>query len=157
MRRTVPAVAALGVGLALTLTGCFGNPLEQLTEGIVEGGVEQIIEDQTGVDVDLGNGTGASLPADWPAEVPTPDGDIVLSSSAGGVYSVIINVASFDDVQRAFDEMLLAGYAEISTLDLGEGAITRIYENTTWNVGILGAQNDDGTATMQYTVTPVSQ
>ena len=144
MRRTVPAVAALGVGLALTLTGCFGNPLEQLTEGIVEGGVEQMIEDQTCVD--------------WLIETYlASDGDIVLSSSAGGVFSVIINVASYDEVQRAFDEMLLAGYAEISTLDLGEGAITRIYENTTWNVGILGAQNDDGTATMQYTVTPVTQ
>lgn len=157
MRRTVPAVAALGLGLALTLSGCFANPLEQLTEGLVEGGVEQIIENQTGVDVDVDGSGGASLPADWPAEVPTPDGDIVLSSSAGGVYSVIINVASYDDVQGAFDEMLLAGFAEISTLDLGADAITRVYENTTWNVGVLGARNEDGTGTMQYTVTPITQ
>ena len=156
MRRTVPAVAALGLGLALTLTGCFANPLDQLTEGLVEGGVEQIIEDQTGVDVDI-DGTGASLPADWPADVPTASGEVVLSTATGGTFSAIINVASYDDVQRAFDEMLLAGFAEISTLDLGEGAVTRVYENTTWNVAVLGAQNDDGTATMQYTITPVSQ
>lgn len=157
MRRTVPAVAALALGIALTLTGCFANPLDQLTEGLVEGGVEQIIEDQTGVDVDVDGLGGASLPADWPADVPTPDGEIVLASSAGGVYSVIINVANADAVQSAFDEMLLAGFAEISTLDLGEGAVTRVYENTSWNVGVLGAVNDDGTATMQYTVTPITQ
>lgn len=157
MRRTVPAVAALGLGLALTLTGCFANPLDQLTEGLVEGGVEQIIEDQTGVDVDIDGSGGASLPADWPSDVPTAAGEVVLSTTASGTYSAIINVASYDDVQRAFDEMLLAGFAEISTLDLGEGAVTRVYENTTWNVAVLGAQNDDGTATMQYTITPVSQ
>jgi hypothetical protein len=157
MRRTVPAIAALGLGLALTLTGCFANPLDQLTEGLVEGGVEQIIEDQTGVDVDIDGSGGASLPADWPSDVPTAAGEVVLSTTASGTYSAIINVASYDDVQRAFDEMLLAGFAEISTLDLGEGAVTRVYENTTWNVAVLGAQNDDGTATMQYTITPVSQ
>ena len=57
----------------------------------------------------------------------------------------------------AFAAMLDAGYTEISTLDLGQGGVTRIYENGTWNVRILAAENEDGTATMQYTITPVSQ
>ena len=35
MRRTVPAVAVLALGVSLTLSGCFANPLEQLTEGLV--------------------------------------------------------------------------------------------------------------------------
>lgn len=156
MRRTVPAVAALGLGLALTLTGCFANPLDQLTEGLVEGGVEQIIEDQTGVDVDI-DGTGASLPADWPADVPTASGEVVLSTATGGTFSAILTVANIAEAESAFAAMLDAGYTEISTLDLGQGGVTRIYENGTWNVGILAAENEDGTATMQYTITPVSQ
>ncbi|MBX9718430.1 MAG: hypothetical protein K2X36_06260, partial [Microbacteriaceae bacterium] len=81
MRRTAPAIAVLSMGVALTLSGCFANPLEQLTEGIVEGGVEQIIEDQTGVDVDV-DGSGASLPDSWTADVPTVQGDVVFSAAA---------------------------------------------------------------------------
>lgn len=156
MRRTTPALAGLALALALTLSGCFANPLDQLTEGLVEGGVEQIIEDQTGVDVDV-DGTGASLPADWPADVPTPDGEVVLSAAADGTFSAILTVANIGVAEGAFAEMLATGYTEISTLDLGQGGVTRIYENGTWNVAILAAQNDDGTATMQYTVAPVSQ
>lgn len=156
MRRTVPAVAALGLGLALTLSGCFANPLEQLTEGLVEGGVEQIIEDQTGVDVDLG-GSGASLPANWPTDVPTVSGDVVFSAAANDTYNAAITVANIGDAERAFTDLIDAGFTEVSTLDLGEGAQTRVYENGTYNVGVIVAQNDDGTALVQYTITPVSQ
>ena len=156
MRRTAPAIAALAAGLALALTGCFANPLDQLTEGLVEGGVEQIIEDQTGVDVDI-DGTGASLPADWPADVPTVDGEVVFSASANGAYNAAITVASAADAERAFTDMTDAGYTEISALDLGEGALTRVYENGTWSVSIIVGVNDDGTAVVQYTIAPASQ
>lgn len=156
MRRTAPAVAVIGLGLALTLSGCFANPLDQLTEGIVEGGVEQIIEDQTGVDVDI-DGTGASLPADWPADVPTVAGEVMFSAAADGTFTAAITVANAGAAEQAFAEMLSAGYTEVSTLDLGNGGVTRIYENGTWNVGVIAAQNDDGTALVQYTVTPVTQ
>lgn len=156
MRRTVPAIAVLSLGVALTLSGCFANPLDQLTEGLVEGGVEQIIEDQTGVDVDV-DGTGASLPADWPADVPTIDGQVSFSAAANDTFSAAITVGSIADAERAFTDMTDAGFTEISALDLGEGAQTRIYENGTYNVGIIVAQNDDGTALVQYTITPVTQ
>jgi hypothetical protein len=156
MRRTVPAVAALGVGLALTLTGCFANPLDQLTDGLVEGGVEQIIEDQTGVDVDI-DGTGASLPADWPADVPTVDGTVSFSAAVDNTYTAAITVPSLADAERAFTDMTDAGYTEVTTLDLGDGGQTRVYENPSWNVAIIVAPNDDGTALVQYTISPLSQ
>ncbi|OYX53325.1 MAG: hypothetical protein B7Y93_07810 [Micrococcales bacterium 32-70-13] len=155
MRRTTPAIAVLSLGVALTLSGCFANPLEQLTEGIVEGGVEQIIEDQTGVDVDI-DGTGASLPADWPAEVPTVEGDIAFSASANDTFSAAITVGSIGEGEQAFTDLTDAGFVEVSALDLGEGAQTRIYENGTYNVGVIVAQNDDGTALVQYTITLVT-
>lgn len=156
MRRTVPAIAALGLGLALTLSGCFANPLEQLTEGLVEGGVEQIIEDQTGVDVDV-DGSGASLPADWPADVPTVDGDVNFSASANGTFTAALTVPNAAAAEDAFTQLLDAGFTEVSALDLGDGSATRVYENGTYNVAVIIGTNDDGTAIVQYTIAPVSQ
>lgn len=155
MRRALPVSAALGLGVALTLSGCFGNPLEQITDGIIGGGVEQIIEDQTGVDVDV-NGSGASLPDNWPSEVPTVSGDILFSGSADNQFSAAITVGSMAEAERAFTEMLDAGFTEISSADLGAGGKTRVYENQNWSVGIIIAENTDGTAIVQYTVSPAS-
>lgn len=155
MRRTAPAIAALGLGLALTLTGCFANPLEGLVEGVVEGGVEQIIQDQTGVDVDL-NGSGASLPDSWPADVPTVDGQVMFSAAAEGSFTAAITVNDIGTAQGAFDALTDAGYNQVAELSLGEGSESRAFENGTYNVAVIVAQNEDGTALVQYTVSPVS-
>jgi hypothetical protein len=155
MRGTAPALAALGLGLTLTLTGCFANPLEGLVDGVVEGGVEQIIEDQTGVDVDV-NGSGASLPDSWPAEVPTVDGEIIFSAASEGTFTAAINVADLAAAQGAFDALLDAGFTQVAELSLGEGSESRVFENGTYNVALIIAQNDDGTGLVQYTVGPVS-
>lgn len=155
MRRTVPAVAALALGVSLTLSGCFANPLEQLTGGLIEGGVEQIIEDQTGVDVDV-DGSGASLPDSWPADVPTLQGEIVFSAAAEGVFTAAIKVGSLAEAEQAYADLEGAGYTQISELSLGEGSSARVFENGTWNIALLVAQNDDGTAQVQYTVGPVN-
>ncbi len=156
MRRTVPAIAALSVGLALTLSGCFANPLEQLTNGLVEGGVEQIIEDQTGVDVDI-DGTGASLPDNWPADVPTVPGDVLFSASSEGTFNAAITVPNAAAVEEAYTLLLDAGFTEIAALDLGEGASSRAYENGSYTVGVVTGVNDDGTAIVQYSIVPASE
>lgn len=155
MRRTAPAIAALGLGLTLTLTGCFANPLDGLVEGVVEGGVEQIIEDQTGVDVDV-NGSGASLPDSWPAEVPTVNGEIIFSAASDGSFTAAINVADLGAAQGAFDALLDAGFTQTAELSLGEGSESRVFENGTYNVAVIVAQNEDGTGLVQYTVGPVN-
>lgn len=155
MRRTVPAVAALALGLSLTLSGCFANPLEQLTDGLIEGGVEQIIEDQTGVSVDV-DGSGASLPDTWPADVPTLQGEVVFSAAAEGVFTAAIKVGSLAEAEQSFTDLTNAGYTQVSELQLGEGSSARVFENGTWNVALLVAENEDGTAQVQYTVGPVN-
>ncbi len=155
MRRTVPAVAALALGVSLTLSGCFANPLEQLTDGLIEGGVEQIIEDQTGVDVDV-DGSGASLPDSWPADVPTLQGEVVFSAAAEGVFTAAITVGSIGEAQQAFTDLTDAGYTQASEIQLGEGSEARVFENGTWNVALIIAENEDGTAQVQYTVGPVN-
>jgi hypothetical protein len=150
MRRTVPAVAALALGVSLTLSGCFANPLEQLTDGLIEGGVEQIIEDQTGVDVN------AALPDNWPADVPTLQGEVVFSLAAEGVFSAAIKVGSLAEAQQAYTDLTNAGFTQLSELQIGDGSEARVFENGTWNVALLLAENEDGTAQMQYTVGPVN-
>jgi len=156
MRRTVPAIAALSIGLALILSGCFANPLDQLTEGLAEGGVEQIIEDQTGVDVDI-DGTGASLPESWPADVPTIDGNVQFSLATEGIFSATIEATSFADAEGAYTAMLDAGYTQVAEFQVSDDASSRTFENGTWNVNILVAANEDGTGQVQYTITPVTQ
>ncbi len=154
MRRTAPAIAALGLGLALTLSGCFANPLEQLTEGLIEGGVEQLIEDQTGVDVDI-DGTGASLPDSWPADVPTIDGNVVFSAAANDAFTAAITTPNLAAAEQAFTDLLDAGYTQVAEIQLGEGAASRTFENGTYNVTVVIAQNGDGTGQVQYSIVPV--
>jgi len=158
MRRTVPAIAALGVGLALTVSGCFANPLEQLTEGLVEGGIEQIVEDQTGVNIDVdGTGTGASLPDNWPADVPTVDGNVLFSASSDGLFTAAITVSDAAAAQEAFTALIDAGFTETSFFDLGDGNSSKAFENATYNVGVITGVNEDGTATVQYTIIPLTE
>jgi len=156
MRRTAPVAAIVGLGLAVSLSGCFANPLEQITEGIVEGGVEQIIEDQTGVDVDI-DGSGASLPDGWPAEVPVPAGTIQASAAADGTFFVTMQTASAADAEAGYQDLLANGFTETSTLDLGNDSKTFSAENETLTVVYLWGANEDGTAVVQITVTPKAQ
>ncbi len=156
MRRTAPAIAVLGLGLSLTLTGCFANPLEQLTEGLIEGGVEQLIEDQTGVDVDI-DGTGASLPSSWPSDVPTVAGVILFSAAADNNFTAAITVPNLAAAEQAFTGLLDAGYTQTSEIQLGEGAASRSFENGTWIVNVVIAENAEGTGQVQYSITPATQ
>jgi hypothetical protein len=154
MRRTVPAITVLSVGLALTLSGCFANPLEQLTERLVEGGVEQIIEDKTGVDIDI-DGTGASLPDGWPGEVPTVDGDVAFSAAIDDTFAAALVVRDAAAAENAYSLLTNAGFTEISSIELGEGASSKAYESGMYTVGVIIGINEDGTAIVQYTVTKV--
>jgi len=156
MRRTVPAIAALSIGLALTLSGCFANPLDQLTEGLVEGGVEQIIEDQTGVGVDI-DGTGASLPDSWPAEVPTVEGQVILAAAADGTFSAAITVSNIAAAQEAFTLLTDGGFTESSSFELGDGVSSKTFDNATYSVTVITGLNDDGTAIVQYAIVSASQ
>jgi hypothetical protein len=113
--RTVTPLA-LGAVLALTLTGCFGNPLESFTEGAIE----NIIEDQTGVDIDVdGNGSGASLPDNWPADVAVPDGTIISSMAVDETFTTSIQVSDEAAAQAGLDALINSGFESESTMDMG--------------------------------------
>jgi hypothetical protein len=142
----IVAPLALATVLALSLTGCFANP--------VEGIVEQVIEDQTGVDVDVdADGTGASLPEGWPAEVPVPAGTIVASFASGGTYSVTIQLADENAGQAGLDALISAGFAVETEADFG-GLKSYVLFADALAVTYAWGSDDNGTSTLNMAVTP---
>ncbi|WP_294179422.1 hypothetical protein [uncultured Schumannella sp.] len=148
MRRIVP-VLALGAGLSLALSGCFANPLESITEGLVENGVEELIEGQTGVDIDV-NGSGVSLPDSWPSELPLPDGELLFSIAAGGTYSAQFEVSDDSAFLNLGAQLQSAGYELVSEADFG-GLLSAGYENDTYFITLsyVPGEGDTGNG-LQY-------
>lgn len=153
MRRTAALATTLSVGLVVSLSGCFANPLDGLVEGLVEDGVQQIIEDQTGLDIDFGGG--AALPSDWPASLPVPDGEILISGSAEGTSTIAMNT-TLAHAENGLTKLLDAGFTITQEQAIGEGAKVYILENDTLSVSYAWGDSDDGVVFLQYGVTPKS-
>lgn len=155
MRRT-SIIVALAAGLTLTLSGCFANPLEQLTEGLVgglvEGGVEQLLEQ--GSDLDINFGDGAALPSDWPAGLPVPDGEILLSGSSEGTSTIAMNT-TLALAESGLTALLDAGFTITQEQAIGDGAKVYILESDQYSVSYAwGDGGDEGLVFLQYGVAP---
>lgn len=150
--RRAPLTIALTAGLVVTLSGCFANPLDQLTEGLVEGGVEQLIEQGSGIDIDFGGG--AALPSDWPAELPVPDGEILLSASSEGTSNIGMNT-TVAFAERGVADLLDAGFTIVQEQAIGADSQLFILENDAYSVSYGWASgSEDGVVFLQYGVTP---
>lgn len=168
MNRFVPraALAALSLTAALTLSACGGNPIsdaingavDNAVEDAVEAGVEQVVEANTGNDVDINVGGNASLPADFPSEVPTPSGGSIFSSiKVDEGWSVNYGWESADAGTAAISDLIATlqaeGWTEGNVSDLGEFK-SWLYENDSYGIVIaevIDSSND--TVSMSYTVT----
>src|SRR5690606_29517793 len=76
MTITIKTAAAAGFAVcALALSGC-GFVADQIEDRVVDG-VEGVIEDNTGVDIELGDD--AQVPESFPDTIPLPDGDVVTA------------------------------------------------------------------------------
>lgn len=136
------AALALSVAvlLAPALTGCMGNPVEQLVEGAAE--------QAGGGQVDLNSDGG--LPDGFPAEVPLFDGEVVsgLSAGVGGTQTWTVQVR-VDDAESAFqsinDQLVAAGY-EATVSSFADGSGTGIYAGPVY--GVIVTVGDDGSGTM---------
>lgn len=108
-------------------------------EGVVNDGVENLvegaIEGETGTDVDFSApGTdGATLPDSWPADVPTPEGEVIFSLASDGTYSATILVSDMSVIDAVHAELEAAGYTVISEADFG-GIVTKMFEGETYSV-----------------------
>ncbi len=150
----IAAPIALSAVLALGLTGCFANPLDQLTEGIVEG----IVEGASGVDVDVsGDGTGASLPSGWPAEVAVPPGKIVASFGINGTYSATIEIADAAAGQAGLDALVAAGFEVTSESDFGGGFKSYTLANSNYGVTYAWGEDGSGFTVLNIGASPISQ
>lgn len=142
---TVLLVAALG------LSGC-ANPIEQL----VNKGVEQALEGAIGGTdgkVDLNTGDGASLPADWPSEIPTPNGEVQFSVAADKGFMVTF-IADKAEVDSALQKLSGAGFTEEGNIAAGDSRVISM-KNDSWTVGITVTKESGGDRQlMAYIVAP---
>jgi hypothetical protein len=142
--RAAVAVAIAGLTASL-LTGCLGNPVENL----VNQGVEDAIEGATGGDVSLGG----ELPDGFPTSVPLIDGDITVAAGAGGAdgWVVVISSSTADPVAESASALEGAGFTEDTTVS-GAGMGAKVYSNAEYIVLVAGEGE-----TVSYTVTPQVQ
>lgn len=141
-RSRTAAVAVLGAVLLLgggALSGCAA--------------IEGVIEQQTGGDVDLG---GASVPEDFPTEVPLADGEVVNGSKFTGgdgetVWNVLLNVADPAAPDSIAAQLEGAGFTSTGTGEVTGSGGTLTYAKDTLLVNVLLAKTDSGW-TANYTV-----
>jgi len=139
--RAAMAVVIAGLTASL-LTGCFGNPVEDL----VNQGVEDAVEGATGGEVSLDG----ELPADFPESVKLVEGDISFAggTGTGEGWLVMVTSEAADPVADARAALEWAGFAEDTTVS-GGGVGAVVYSNDEYLVLVAG----DG-KTVSYTVTP---
>lgn len=143
-RLTVPVAIVLALAITPALSGCFGNPLEQIIEGA------------TGGDVDLG---GNSVPEGFPAEVPLIQGEILFGGSIGNdegrIWNVTIKVAGAAALDEIVAQLEGAGFTASAEGFGGssEDGGTAILENATYGVLVVVSKDGDNGFVANYTVT----
>jgi hypothetical protein len=143
------AVTVIAATAAFGLTGCFGNPLESLAQN----GIEQAVEQATGSDVNIDtDGTGASMPSNFPDSIPVVDGRIISSMSAGDTWSVTIAVDSVESAKAGYADLLGAGFTEVSAVDLGEGNVLNATESDEYAVSYSWLSDGEGGVSVTYGV-----
>ncbi len=143
-RYTAPLAIALALVLTPALSGCFGNPVEGIIEGV------------TGGDVDLG---GTSVPEGYPVtEVPLASGEILFGGSIGNdegkVFNVTIKVADASAIDAIKAQLEAAGFVSSGEFggSNGEGG-TYIASTDAWGVLVVVSQDGANGFVANYTVT----
>lgn len=142
-RITVPVAIVLALAVTPALSGCFGNPIEQIIEGA------------TGGDVDLG---GASVPDGFPGEVPLIQGEVVFGASIGNdegrVWNVTIKVAGSGAIEEIVSQLEGAGFTATEGFggSIAEGG-TAVLENADYGVLVVVSQDGESGFVANYTVT----
>ena len=142
-RFTVPLALVLALAIAPSLSGCFGNPLEQIVEGA------------TGGDVSL---PGQSVPDDFPSDVPLIDGEVVFGMGVGNddgkAWNVTVKVGGLDAVDQITSQLEGAGFTanEAGIGGTTEDGATLIFDNGTYNVLVVVSKDGENGYVASYTV-----
>ncbi|WP_119695850.1 hypothetical protein [Microbacterium halotolerans] len=152
MRRT-PVFAritgiALGAAAVCALTGCFSNPLDDMSEGLAQGGAEKIVEGITEGETDVEFG---DIPDDFPDEITLVSDTVVqgmsINSDDGtGTMVMVSDSRSVDELAQQV-KTDFADWEETVWSDMGE-MVTGIYtldETLSVTVGIVEGSGDEDT------------
>ncbi|MCA1942167.1 MAG: hypothetical protein LDL15_00975 [Yonghaparkia sp.] len=164
MRRTrTLAAAALGLALVTGTSACStGTPLDNIVEGLVQQGVDQLVggidEQIRGLVDDVLGGVeltaDGTVPSSFPAEIPLT-GE-VLGGAAGPqgagwvVRTRLDGGASFTDAAAALEGAGFAPAGVSSDAASGYGA----FSSAAYRVDLSVATDADGVMTATYVVTP---
>lgn len=144
-------VAAVG---ALTLTGCI-NPVDAV--------VDQVLQGQ-GVDVDQRDGTvtiqgedgetmvitGATVPDEFPSELPLPDAKLQVAVASDILVSLSYEGVGVEQISVMTEKIEALGYER--TYDVvTDQTIMRYFENQEWTVSIVW--DGSGVGALAYGVT----
>jgi len=125
VRRTVPLLLGAAVAAILALAGCAGSAPaaqgEPAGAGSSSESATQPQEDSAADPAPQGL-TGQALPADWPAELLLPSGELVLVLEVGGGYQLLIEGVDEAATIALLDEMAAAGLRLTGPAEAGEGA-----------------------------------
>lgn len=137
-----PRLLLVGVVAVLALTACAPS----LPGPWGANPIEDAIEQETGGQVDLGGH--ATVPADWPAELPLPAGDLLAAVAVDGSHSLTYRVADEGVGERLVAQLVALGFAELAAADYGE-LVSHSLERDGWTV-VVGWLVADDAVTLTY-------
>ncbi|WP_341579833.1 hypothetical protein [Microbacterium schleiferi] len=148
--RATLLIPTLAVGAVLFLSGCMPS-------------VSDIVEDATGISVDENGatietdegtievGTTTEVPADFPAELPQPNGQLVSVVTAPGSWNLTYEGVEGDDVDRLVDTFIGSGYELITDGTAGDGRAVSL-QSGSWVVALIWDGAEGGSKPLIYGV-----
>lgn len=151
MRMRTPITVVAAAAIAVGLSGCFGNPVES----VIESTVEEAVEGATGVEVDVDtDGGGATLPADFPSDLPMPEGKLISSLAVDGTFVLAFEVTDQNAGANLAQQFKDMGWVEEAAADMGE-LKTWVYFDGDARAVTIGQIGGEGVPTqLQYSMAP---
>lgn len=148
-RKRLSATIALVTALALTpvLSGCAGNPIEGIIEGV------------TGGQVDLG---GPGMPKDFPREqVPVVDGEVIHGGGIGNedakIWNLTVRVSGPEVMEQIKAQFEASGFEAYDAQVVNQGdSATAGFRSQEYAVLVVVSRDDSGFVA-NYTVTRLGQ
>lgn len=136
-------------GVALLITGVAGcsNPIDSLVKGA--------IEQQTGISIDEDGGSytfetedgtvtveaNGNVPADFPSNVPLPNGKLTGSSASPNMWSLLYEGLERSDIDALVQQIEAAGFSQLGLSDMGE-MVQGTFQNGDLSVSLLWSESD---------------
>ena len=109
----------------------------------MEGAIEQLVESETGVDID--GLFSAGVPEGFPASVPLPDGEVTAAFSATEddlqTWMLTVSLSRVEAHDDYLTRLAQEGFVDQSEGDMGGVLSVSLYENDIYAVGVMLLQD----------------